>query len=422
MSGGRGGRAVLLVALGTRGDVEPFVRLGWRLQAEGYAVTVAVLADGAARVHAAGLRPAVVGPAAAQAMWSGSAALRAAAHLNPGLMWLQMRRALEVVAPTVAGHLAPLLRRADVVLVGLAAAGLVPVVTSAGVPARLVLLAPLLPHPGGTATWSASPWDRLPQPLEAARQALLWRMTTALSAPLARLLHGHGRARAGDPEVLGPVPSQAPGPVGSPVLATSAVLDPRPAPHAVSTGWWPDPSPARPLPREVDRWLDAHPDAVLLAFGSMPGLTVRRVVEPLASVARTVDRPAVVQVRGATPQARPGLLVVGEVDHRALLPRLAAAVHHGGSGTTHAVTAAGLPQVVVPHLGDQPHYGRAVRRAGLGPAPLPRPLATRAVLGGRLQSALELGRDAPAVRSAASRLSGEDGLGAAARLVGAMTS
>ncbi|WP_122262085.1 glycosyltransferase [Ornithinimicrobium cerasi] len=410
MNGGHGGRSVLLVALGTRGDVEPFVRLGWRLRAEGYAVTVAVLEDGAARVRAAGLRPAVVGPVAAQAMWSGSAFLRAAAHLNPGLMWLQMRRALEVVAPTVAGHLAPLLRRADVVLVGLAAAGLVPVVTAAGVPARLVLLAPLLPHPGGTATWSTSAWDRLPHPLESARQALLWRMTTALSTPLASLLHGPRRAA---------LPVTAP-PAGPPLLATSAVLDPRPAPHAVSTGWWPDPSPVRTLPREVDRWLDRHPGAVLMAFGSMPGSSTRRTLERLGDVARSVGSPAVVQVRGASTRAFPGGLVVGEVDHRALLPRLAAVVHHGGSGTTHAVTAAGLPQVVVPHLGDQPHYARAVHRAGLGPPPLPRPLATRARLVARVRTALELGQGAPQVRSAASRLSGEDGLGTAARLVDAM--
>ena len=54
-------RAVL-VALGTRGDVEPFVRLGRCLRVEGYEVCVAVLADGRARVEQAGLRPVVVGP------------------------------------------------------------------------------------------------------------------------------------------------------------------------------------------------------------------------------------------------------------------------------------------------------------------------------------------------------------------------
>ncbi len=37
------------------------------------------------------------------------------------------------------------------------------------------------------------------------------------------------------------------------------------------------------------------------------------------------------------------LFVVGEVDHQSLLPRCAAAVHHGGAGTTAASLAARTP-------------------------------------------------------------------------------
>jgi UDP:flavonoid glycosyltransferase YjiC (YdhE family) len=199
------------------------------------------------------------------------------------------------------------------------------------------------------------------------------------------------------------------------------VLDPLPAPGVLSTGWWADPTAPRALPAEARRWLDASSGAVLLTIGSLPSSSARRDVERLAGVARSVGRPAVVQIRGAEPQVWSGGLVVGEVDHRALLPRMAAVVHHGGSGTTHAVTAAGLPQVVVPHLGDQPHYGRAVRRAGLGPAPLPRAVATRPGLTDKLRAALGLGQDATTVKDAARRMSAEDGLGAAVRAVGAMT-
>jgi UDP:flavonoid glycosyltransferase YjiC (YdhE family) len=43
-----------------------------------------------------------------------------------------------------------------------------------------------------------------------------------------------------------------------------------------------------------------------------------------------------------------GRLAVGEVDHQALSPRVAAIVHHGGAGTTTTATRAGAPQVVVP--------------------------------------------------------------------------
>ena len=43
----------------------------------------------------------------------------------------------------------------------------------------------------------------------------------------------------------------------------------------------------------------------------------------------------------------------GPVNHRALFPRCAAVVHHGGAGTTSAAARAGVPQVFAPHVTDQ---------------------------------------------------------------------
>lgn len=54
------------------------------------------------------------------------------------------------------------------------------------------------------------------------------------------------------------------------------------------------------------------------------------------------------------------------VEYGALFPRLAAIVHHGGVATTQAALVYGLPQIVVPHAGDQmPQAGR-VTQAGVG--------------------------------------------------------
>ena len=41
--------------------------------------------------------------------------------------------------------------------------------------------------------------------------------------------------------------------------------------------------------------------------------------------------------------------------------------HHGGSGTTHAVCAAGVPSVVIPHIGDQLYWADRLRRLGVAP-------------------------------------------------------
>ena len=60
--------------------------------------------------------------------------------------------------------------------------------------------------------------------------------------------------------------------------------------------------------------------------------------------------------------------VVGEVNHQALFPRMAAVVHHGGVGTTTAATRAGTPQVVVPQATDQPYWAGRVADLGIGAA------------------------------------------------------
>ena len=72
------------------------------------------------------------------------------------------------------------------------------------------------------------------------------------------------------------------------------------------------------------------------------------------------------------------VLVLEGAPHEWLFPRVAAVVHHGGSGSTAAGIRAGRPTLVVPFLGDQPFWGARVHALGIGPAPLPtRHLRTR---------------------------------------------
>lgn len=401
-----GGRRVLLLALGSRGDVEPAARLAHALRRRGADVAVAVLADGAERVRRAGARAVVVGPPSAQAMWWRSPLARGVAGLNPGLGYLEMRTSLSRLAPRALDAVVPWLGRVDLVVSGLATALTVPVLRSTGIPARLVLHCPAVPHPGGTSVWGGRLGAALPSVVEGGRQALLWRLTEGLSQGLARGL----ARRLG---VAGDLPAGSPLPTGAPLLATSPVLDPDPSPQLLQTGPWRDPTPPRPVPPALDDWLRRHPGALLLTLGSLPVTRPERQLDLLLGAAADTGRPAVVQVPGVPHGPRPGGIVVGEVDHRTLLPRVAAVVHHGGSGTTHAVTAAGLPQVVLPHLGDQGHYARQVHRLGAAPAPLPALAVTRRGLAERLGRALDDPGTAAAADAASARLAREDGLGVA---------
>jgi UDP:flavonoid glycosyltransferase YjiC (YdhE family) len=45
-------------------------------------------------------------------------------------------------------------------------------------------------------------------------------------------------------------------------------------------------------------------------------------------------------------------------------------IHHGGGGTTGAGLRAGIPNIVVPFMGDQPFWGERVHAIGAGPRPV----------------------------------------------------
>ena len=66
------------------------------------------------------------------------------------------------------------------------------------------------------------------------------------------------------------------------------------------------------------------------------------------------------------------IYAASSLPHDWLMPRCAAAVHHGGYGTTAASFRAGIPALVIPHIADQFYWGQRVYEMGTGPQPIPR--------------------------------------------------
>src|SRR5262249_1444762 len=66
---------------------------------------------------------------------------------------------------------------------------------------------------------------------------------------------------------------------------------------------------------------------------------------------------------------RDDCFVIGDVNHQALFPKVAAVIHHGGAGTTAAAAQAGTPQLIVPQGADQPYRATPAARLGIGVAP-----------------------------------------------------
>ena len=138
----------------------------------------------------------------------------------------------------------------------------------------------------------------------------------------------------------------------------------------VQTGAWILPD-ERPLPDDLQAFLDAGEPPVYVGFGSMAMRTSPDVGRVVVDTIRAHGLRAVVG-RGwaglAQVDDRDDCFAVGEVNHQALFGRVAAVMHHGGAGTTTTAALAGAPQVVVPQIVDQPYWAARVAELGIGAA------------------------------------------------------
>lgn len=203
------------------------------------------------------------------------------------------------------------------------------------------------------------------------------------------------------------------------LVAVSPTIAPPPADLASSvvfTGAWMTASDPTPIPAELEAFLAAGAAPVVVTFGSMalddaPAVAgeIRRALEQAGM--RGVVQAGATGLEGSSDDT---VEFVGEVDHRALFPRAAVVVHHGGAGTTHAAVAAGVPSVVVPQIGDQRFWAARLQALGVAPPPLNAGTLRPPALAGRLTQAAGMTQRAQRLGT---QLAGEDGLATAVRLV-----
>jgi len=114
-------------------------------------------------------------------------------------------------------------------------------------------------------------------------------------------------------------------------------------------------------------FLDAGEPPIYFGFGSNSALTdLSRV---MIESARALGRRAIL-LRGwadlTLSDNESDCIAIGEVNHQALFKRVAAIVHHGGAGTTHAAARGGAPQVLIPQHYDQHYWAGRVEELGIG--------------------------------------------------------
>lgn len=174
------------------------------------------------------------------------------------------------------------------------------------------------------------------------------------------------------------------------------------------------------LPFEVEEFLGAGPPPIYLGFGSVSVGDPERFTAMVLDAIRLAGCRAIVGAGWAGLGANGVLkdvLVVGDTPHATLFPCTAGVVHHGGSGTTHTVARAGVPQLVMPQIADQHYWGHRVHQLGLGPAPVPAKKATAVSLARALCELLGEVTYGHQARRMADRVLADRGVAAAVEII-----
>ena len=171
---------------------------------------------------------------------------------------------------------------------------------------------------------------------------------------------------------------------------------------------------------ELEAFLAAGEPPVYIGFGSMAGRNPEQLAGlMLEALAKSGQRGLLLTgwgglQAGSVPE---NVFVLASAPHHWLFPRMTAVVHHGGAGTTAEGLRAGVPSVIVPFVLDQPFWGARVKALGLGPDPIPHKKLTA----DRLAEAIGTAVSDPAIRQQAqaygAAIRAEDGGGQAVQLI-----
>lgn len=421
-------RKVTLLALGSRGDVQPFVALGLGLRDAGIEVTVAAAEDYRELVEAWGLRFASLVGSIREFMDRQMIYAMLDEPENPlrfigGMMEVVrplIKRLVRDVYDACAGVDAVVVSTlgyyagydvAEALDVPMVVVHLHPNVPTKAYPHVFLPALKWLPrwlesryHLIGHTATEAAYWGFVLPPLNDARREVLGKGSLGpadimgrIKEPIRPVLHAYS-----------PLLTRTPADWGRDVYVTGYwFLDEPP-------GWQPD--------EGLAAFLQSGEKPVYVGFGSNlvgrdPDGVSMMIVQALE---KTKQRAVILAGWGdlGNIDLPDSVYRVESVPHSWLFPHMKAIVTHCGAGTTGAALRAGVPIVPVPFFGDQLFWAARTAQLGVSTKPLPRRNLTEAGLAARIQQALD---DAEMQRKSAmlgQRIQAEQGVANAIQALG----
>ncbi|KAL9234889.1 hypothetical protein vseg_009705 [Gypsophila vaccaria] len=128
-------------------------------------------------------------------------------------------------------------------------------------------------------------------------------------------------------------------------------------------------------PQDLVEWLEKGQKPIYIGFGSLPVQEPEKMTETIVRALEITEQRGIINKGwgglGQLAEPKDFVYLLDNVPHDWLFLQCAAVVHHGGAGTTAAGLKAACPTTIVPFFGDQPFWGERVHEKGVGPSPIP---------------------------------------------------
>ncbi|QPC83176.1 glycosyltransferase family 1 protein [Phototrophicus methaneseepsis] len=359
---------IAMVAIGSRGDVQPLLALGSGLQAAGHEVAIAAGKNFQALVEDAGL-----GYHALQTD------IEALMNSQTGQDWVEegtnslkeaqhMRRVVDEMGEVLGQDILNATREADCVIGGLTSAGHTQAVCEKFNKQHLIaLFSPLNP----TSRYAATMVPSVPKVNTflnrfsgyGAQYFMHWVTKNAVNAFRSKLglgsFHYGNYARLYNRQTtvlyaISPLVMPRPAEWGSRIHVTGYWF------YDAATDWQPSPA--------LSAFLAAGETPVYIGFGSMPSKDPQGTAHMMIDALQMTGQRGIIQSGWAGLQADDlpdDIFLLDSAPHDWLFPRMKAVIHHGGAGTTSSALRAGVPSNIIAHMADQPYWGQRVHDLGV---------------------------------------------------------
>nr|XP_023922988.1 sterol 3-beta-glucosyltransferase UGT80A2 isoform X1 [Quercus suber]XP_023922989.1 sterol 3-beta-glucosyltransferase UGT80A2 isoform X2 [Quercus suber] len=128
-------------------------------------------------------------------------------------------------------------------------------------------------------------------------------------------------------------------------------------------------------PESLVKWLEAGDKPIYIGFGSLPVEEPEKMTQIIVEALEITKQRGIINKGwgglGNLAEPKDSIYLLDNCPHDWLFLQCKAVVHHGGAGTTAAGLRAACPTTIVPFFGDQPFWGDRVNARGVGPPPIP---------------------------------------------------